>query len=768
MFNKVIAHTSFIGTTGYNNHARNFFTHLNKFIPVKIRNYTIGNSWKGLSNTPHDEESYLTSEHKKMLLSQTLRDKDNNRHDYPIYSGISNFKAKGINIVLNTIDHYYFYDEYNNPKIAYNVWESTRQPDNFFKRLLEFDQLWVPTKWQKKCSIEQGYPKDRIKIVPEGVDGNIFFPEKLKKEELLDEYKDGRFKFLLFGRWEYRKSTKEIIETFLKTFKSEPVDLIISADNFFSVDGLTTEEKLSYYNLNDKKIKVKHFPSRKDYIKYIKTGNVFVSCSRGEGWNLPLCEAAACGIPTIASNWGAQLEFCKNISYLVNIVEERPASLGKSLSFIKEIPGNYCEPDFNHLGQVMKDVYENYDKYKEKSIKNSRIIRDNFSWENAAEKAYEILKSIKKNFLAKNKNFYKKFISFSFIKNPYLKIKGKGKKDYIVQFTDKRIDKVIYKDIIKANQWVKAYRKWYTDWLISVESEGKIIFKHNFSLKNKNVYIHLESKSLGDTIAWFPYVEEFRKKHKCKIIVSTFWNSLFEKKYKKLLFVKPGEKVNNIYASYEIGWFTPWDKNKNPQDFRTIPLQKTSSDILGLNYKEIKPKIVIPNKSRNIKEKYVCIAVHSTSQGKYWNYPGGWQKVVNYLNNRNYKVVCLSKEKEMYMSNKLPRGIIDKTGNIHITNRIIDLKYASLFIGVSSGLSWLAWAIGTPVILISGITASFCEFKTGIRKIQNLNVCNGCFNDPDIEFDKGDWNWCPRKKNFECTKKITPEMVIVAISSFLK
>ena len=45
---------------------------------------------------------------------------------------------------------------------------------------------------------------------------------------------DGRFKFFLAGRWDYRKSTKEIIETFLTTFdKNEPVDLIVSIDNPF-------------------------------------------------------------------------------------------------------------------------------------------------------------------------------------------------------------------------------------------------------------------------------------------------------------------------------------------------------------------------------------------------------------------------------------------------------------------------------------------------------------------------------------------------------
>ena len=28
------------------------------------------------------------------------------------------------------------------------------------------------------------------------------------------------------------------------------------------------------------------------------------------------------------------------------------------------------------------------------------------------------------------------------------------------------------------------------------------------------------------------------------------------------------------------------------------------------------------------------------------------------------------------------------------------------------------------------------------------------------DFNKEDWMWCPRHKDFECSKEITPEMVI--------
>ena len=54
--------------------------------------------------------------------------------------------------------------------IAYTVWETDSFDANFFERLLEYDQLLVPSQWQKDCAIEQGYPSPRVNIVPEAVE----------------------------------------------------------------------------------------------------------------------------------------------------------------------------------------------------------------------------------------------------------------------------------------------------------------------------------------------------------------------------------------------------------------------------------------------------------------------------------------------------------------------------------------------------------------------------------------------------------------------
>ena len=120
------------------------------------------------------------------------------------------------------------------------------------------------------------------------------------------------------------------------------------------------------------------------------------------------------------------------------------------------------------------------------------------------------------------------------------------------------------------------------------------------------------------------------------------------------------------------------------------------------------------------------------------------------------------------------RGVIDKTGNIDISDRIVDIKNAEMVITISSGLAWVAWALNVPTIMISGFTKPWNGFKTNIKRIHNDSVCNGCWNDDTLEFqgdaskkkgvgDSDAWMFCPKNKNFECSSSIQPAEVIQAI-----
>ena len=152
-------------------------------------------------------------------------------------------------------------------------------------------------------------------------------------------------------------------------------------------DGATHYKGRNYYKFNDNRLKILHFVKRKDYINYLRNGHVFLSCARSEGFNLPLIEAMACGTPSIYSDCSGQLDFAKDKGHPVKILCEKQIPCGY---------GNYYEPDFNDLSKVMKDVYINYWKYKNDALKNSELIRNNFSWGNVVDKALNILDEVYK------------------------------------------------------------------------------------------------------------------------------------------------------------------------------------------------------------------------------------------------------------------------------------------------------------------------------------------------------------------------------------
>ena len=359
-------------------------------------------------------------------------------------------------------------------------------------------------------------------------------------------------------------------------------------------------------------------------------------------------------------------------------------------------------------------------------------------------------------------------VNHHFVKNPFLEITGDNKNDlqeYKVQFLDEA-DIIIYEDTIKLNMWVKLNRQYFTRWKIRIWNKNSLIYEHILNLKDKRVYIAMDSSALGDTLAWFPYVEEFRKVHECKIICSTFWNDLFKKNYPNIEFVEPGFEIKDLVAMYVIGW---WDKDKDEQDLRpsnprTKPLQQTSSDILGLPYTEIRPKISVIDIEPKIKGPYVCIATESTAGCKYWHKENGWQDLIDYLNSNGYKVVLVQKENNRF------KNVIDRTGHKDIQYSLNLIYNCEFFIGLASGLAWAAWALNKKVIMIAGFTEEYTEFHENHFRVINKKVCHGCWNDPTAyPFDKGDWNWCPRlkgtDKHFECTKQIQVEDVIKVIES---
>jgi autotransporter strand-loop-strand O-heptosyltransferase len=350
-------------------------------------------------------------------------------------------------------------------------------------------------------------------------------------------------------------------------------------------------------------------------------------------------------------------------------------------------------------------------------------------------------------------------IFVNFTRNAKIDIIGPEKQNYYIKFIDKKTNSTIYDANITNNMWSGTGADYFVDWKIEILAEGAaepIVIDYN--AKGKKVRIINQSPSLGDCVAWTPIVSEFQKKHECVVDYFTPYLDLFKDQYKNINFLPyPDHENGEYYATYDLGYYFNEGVQKTPIDARKRNLQQTACDILGLPYKEIKPSLFLENKTRPLSEKYICITTSSTAGCKHWQNEKGWQKVVDYVNNLGYKVVVIQKEALDYMDLRGLKNVIHPTTE-SLQEAMSWINYCEFYIGLGSGISWLAWGLGKKVILISGFSKPFAEFNTPHRII-NTNVCNGCWNDTSVRFDVGDWNWCPRGKNFICSKEITFEMV---------
>ncbi len=183
----------------------------------------------------------------------------------------------------------------------------------------------------------------------------------------------------------------------------------------------------------------------------------------------------------------------------------------------------------------------------------------------------------------------------NFVDGPYAHIHDAPGDTFHVTFTDRSTGIVHYSSIVGNDCWAKATLKFAADWHIRFvrESDGRV-FEEEFNPTGKRVLISLDSKSLGDTMAWFPQVDNFRKKWNCEVVCSTFMNEQFVESYPEIQFVPPGTVVHGIYAMFNIGWYFEGDSHHpqyHPREFKKLPLSQTAADILGLDYVQTRAKL---------------------------------------------------------------------------------------------------------------------------------------------------------------------------------
>jgi autotransporter strand-loop-strand O-heptosyltransferase len=283
-----------------------------------------------------------------------------------------------------------------------------------------------------------------------------------------------------------------------------------------------------------------------------------------------------------------------------------------------------------------------------------------------------------------------------------------------------------------------------------------------FSPKDRieeRVLIVLKSKALGDTIAFLPYVNEYAKRKGVKCDVICNFKHLFSGLYPYIEIIEETKNLS-VYSDVIVCNY----------DFE-MPLQEGFASQLGISDSgRIRPQINGSDRAIPLAKRYVCFSMHSTAQAKHWNNNDSWEKLCRELKSVGLVPVCIDRYPSFGSEgnwNPIPNNCVNKTG-MELPDMINWIEHCEFFVGLSSGLTWVAHALGKKCVMISGVTPKENEFTEDCIRIHRDDVCNSCFTKPsEYKFNPGDWFWCPEHKGtsrqFECTKRISAKQVMDAI-----
>tara|TARA_R110001592_G_scaffold4593_2_gene25823 strand:+ start:321 stop:1640 length:1320 start_codon:yes stop_codon:yes gene_type:complete len=241
-----------------------------------------------------------------------------------------------------------------------------------------------------------------IEVLFEGLDLNKYYKTSVpSNKNILNEIKE-EFCFLYTGHWlpgkfgEDRKNTGLMIKTFLETFStpSKKKPALILKTNHVNYSLMDREEILK--KINEIKTQVKgnlpniyllHGEMTDNEMNNINNDpkvKAFISFTKGEGFGRPLLEAAITGKPVITTNWSGHIDFLHpdyNILIGGELKNVHKSSANQFL--LKE--SQWFNINSPIASRAIKDVFNHYKKYIEKSRKQTQYIKNNFSFDKMSE-----------------------------------------------------------------------------------------------------------------------------------------------------------------------------------------------------------------------------------------------------------------------------------------------------------------------------------------------------------------------------------------------
>lgn len=298
------------------------------------------------------------------------------------------------------------------PRIAYTVFELDTLTDAEKRHLNSCDIIWVVSEWARRVA-EDNLGKDRtIQTVPEGVDPQLF-PYQPDQKPLQSSYK--LITLLNIGKFEVRKGHLHLLEL-LKSSKL-PLRLIAHWSNFFvprevivrtmidmgfqhiakrylDQDAITPKVMCDVFtckNGNEIWFPSSFLPGENPTLDLISRSDIGIFPYCAEGWNLPLMECMATGLPCIATDYSGPTEYIdEDNSILLDHDGLIPARDGRWFNG----QGNWAAIRLSTLDTLLTQVVEQSEERLPKIRQSLEGFGTSWSWLNAASIAKRHLNAL--------------------------------------------------------------------------------------------------------------------------------------------------------------------------------------------------------------------------------------------------------------------------------------------------------------------------------------------------------------------------------------
>jgi hypothetical protein len=275
-------------------------------------------------------------------------------------------------------------------KVGFTMLEVDGFPSDWVRQANRMDEVWVPTEFNRLGYLESGL-KRPIHKIPLAVDPDYFHPG-------IQGFPNpsGEFVYLSNFEWGERKEPWLLLKAFNDVFSSaEPVRLVCKIIN--KDPAVRVREEIRRLGLKDSGGRISFIFNREfPYYQlgaFYRSADCYISAGRGEGWDMPLMEAMACGLPAIATDWGAHTEFVhEGIAYPLRVRRTVPAVA--KCPYYKGF--SWADPDPEHLRFLLRDVFENREEAKRRGDAAAREVGERWTWDQSADKIIARLQELER------------------------------------------------------------------------------------------------------------------------------------------------------------------------------------------------------------------------------------------------------------------------------------------------------------------------------------------------------------------------------------